>query len=157
MIDPLERLDRAFNPDESEGVILDWIGLRLGLPRPFVTAADAVYFGMAGTMPAGGRPWDQAPFYSLARGIEDVEPVGDATYRKLLKARARRLRGGADRETIEAVLDILFGDGYLDETVTPITMRVDTGDEITFLLASTRTFEKVIPRPAGTEITFTRI
>ena len=85
-------------------------------------------------------------------------PVGDETYRTLLRARARRLRGNADRETVEAVLEILFGDGngYVDETVTPVTLRVTSENTVVWRLASVTLFELLIPRPAGRQVDIVR-
>ena len=71
--DPLEAMGRGLNPNVSEGVLLDWIGLRLALPRPSVATSDAEFFGFDGTESAGGRTFGQAPFRSVRRGIEDVE------------------------------------------------------------------------------------
>ena len=149
IVDPLLILERAMNPDESEGILLDWLGQRIGMPRPFVRAADAEYWGMEGTQADVGQPWEHAPHWSFQRGIEDVEPLGDVTYRLLLKARARRLRGGADRETIEAVLAILFGNGYLDETGSPLRCVVVTDDAVLYRLVADSEFARVIPKPTG--------
>ena len=149
IVTPLLALERAMNPDESSGILLDWIGERIGMPRPFVRSSDAEYFGFRGTVAAGGRTWGHAPFWSLRAHTEDVEPVGDATYRSFLKARARRLRGGANRETQEAVLAILFGNGYLDESTDPIRLVVKTENDIIWGLAAGREFHRVIPVPAG--------
>ena len=150
-INPLRVLERALNPVVSEGILLDWIGARLGLPRPTVASSDAEYFGFHGTEPEGGRTFGQAPFFTTQRGIEQVEPVGDATYRTLILARARRLRGSANRETIEAVLGILFGEGngYINETTDPMSIVVTTQDTIVWRLASDELFELLIPRPVG--------
>ena len=159
IIAPMERAQRGLNPDESTGILLDWIGHRLDMPRPYVLASDAEFFGFEGTEAAGGKPWDQAPFFTQRAGIEQVEPVGDATYRKLLKARARRLRGGANRETIEAVLNILFGNGYLDESTAALTLHITvaTADVVLYALVAGRLKESVIPRPAGREITLAQV
>lgn len=148
----LEKTQRGLNPDEASGILLDWIGQRLNLDRPYVSSSDAEYFGFAGTQASGGRTWGQAPFFTIRAQIEDVVPVGDATYRKLLKARARRLRGGVNRETIEAVLGLLFGNGSLDESdATDLVLRVevDVTDTVLFGLVAGRLLEAVIPRPLG--------
>ena len=73
-------------------------------------------------------------------------------------ARARRLRGGADRETIEAVLAVIWpdGDGYVDESGTTVTLRVTAADDTVWALVSGRLFPKLIPRPAGTAMTMVR-
>ena len=160
VVDVMLEVERGLNPDESEGILLDWLGTRLDFPRPFVTAADAEYFGFDGTETEGGKPWDQAPFWTPQSGIENVEPIGDNTYRLMLKARARRLRGGADRETCEAVLDILFGNGYLDETdLTAPVLRVTVTDSqaVLYNLVSNRHLEAIIPKPAGVPLTLAKL
>ena len=149
IIDPLLLLERGLNPDESSLILLDWIGQRLGFPRPRVASEDAEYWGFEGTRAAGGRTFGQAPFFSVQRGIEQVEPLGDTRYRVLLKARASRLRGGANRENIEQVLQILFGNGYIDEGQTPIRCVVRSPDAVIRSIV-TEQFDRLIPRPAGT-------
>ena len=158
VVDPLLDMSRGLNHVEGEGVLLDWLGGRMGIMRPSVPSSDFTKFGFAGTSAAGGRTFGQAPFFTVARGIESVEPIGDATYRRLLAARARRLRGGADRETIEAVLAVIWpdGDGYVDESVTPVTLRVTAADDTVWGLVSGRLFATLIPRPAGTAMTMVR-
>ena len=124
--DPIQIVDRGLNPEVSTGVLLDWLGARLGLLRPSVALSDIQWFGFAGTGSDLGLPFNQAPFYNRARGIEAVEPLGDSIYSVLLLARARRLRGGADRETYDAILTILFPDGspYVDDTTDPVEIHV---------------------------------
>ena len=149
VVDPLLAMSRGLNHVESEGILLDWIGGRIGLPRPSIPSADFVKFGFDGTMAAGGRTFGQAPFFTVARGVENVEPVGDATYRPLLAGRARRLRGGADRETIEAVLAVIWpdGDGYVDESGATVTLRVTAADDVVWGLVSGRLFAEADPAP----------
>ena len=129
VVDPLLDMSRGLNHVESEGVLLDWLGGRMGIMRPSVPSSDFTKFGFDGTLAAGGRTFGQAPFFTVARGIESVEPIGDVIYRRLLAARARRLRGGADRETIEAVLAVIWpdGDGYVDESVSARDAAGDGG------------------------------
>ena len=86
-----------------------------------------------------------------------MEPLGDATYQLLLTARARRLRGGADRETVEAVLAILFDVGYVDESGDPVTLQVETSNDQLYGLVSGSQFDILIPRPAGRALTMTRL
>ena len=150
IIDPFLIMERALNPDVSSGVILDLIGERLALPRSYISSEDASYFGFEGTATAGGRTFNQAPFFTLKRGVEAVEPIGDSTYRALLKARARRLRGrGANRETLEAVLTVLFGNGYVSESGADIELHTSTTELLIFQLASTKLFDVLFPKPAG--------
>ena len=157
IVAPLLILERAMNPDESRGIVLDWIGQRLGLPRPSVASADAVYWGFDGTFIAGGRSLSQAPFRTRSSILENLEPLGDRLYRLLLKGRARRLRGGADRETIEAVLGIMFGNGYLDESVSPMQSVVSTTDDLLYSLVNDALFAALVPRPAGRPMTMRRV
>ena len=150
VIDPLVIMERALNPDVSSGILLDLIGERLALPRSYIGSEDASYFGFEGTATAGGKTFGQAPFYTLRRGVEAVEPIGDATYRPLLKARARRLRGrGADRETLEAILTVLFGNGYVSESGANVELHTSTTELLVFQLASTKLFDVLFPKPAG--------
>ena len=159
--DPLMEIARGFSPDASSGILLDLIGARIGMPRPFVVAADATYFGFEGTDQSSGpgRTFGQAPFFSRRAEIENVEPLGDKTYRFLLLARARRLRGGSDRETVEAVLAILFARGYAAENTGngTVVISVETDNELLYGLVTGSQQELVIPRTAGIAYTFTRL
>lgn len=159
IVDPLVLLDRAFNPDAASGVLLDWLGTRIGMPRPYVRSSDARYFGFGGTEPAGGRTFGQAPFFTTRALIEDVEPVNDQVYRPLIRARARRLRGGANRETLEAILAILWpdGGGFLNESGSVLGLTVNAPDrDLLFELASGSQFERLFPRPGGRAMVLVR-
>ena len=159
IVAPLLIMERAMNPDESEGVLLDWLGQRVGLPRPYINLQTKNYLGLEGTMADVGLPLDQAPYITTQTRIENVEPISDVHYRLMLKGRARRLRGGADRETLEAVLNIVFGNGYLDESVTPMECVVSTSAGspgrliLVVLFTQSAVFERVVPRPAGRAMT----
>ena len=54
--DVLKYLDTTLNIDLAAGVWLDYLGRRLGFPRPFVSDAGIVYFGFEGS----GVGFDQA-------------------------------------------------------------------------------------------------
>ena len=107
---PLNRMSRPINPDISTGVLLDWIGLRLGLVRPRVRSQDFDWLGFEGSEERG---FDQAPFFSLQADIEGSVPINDVNYARLLKARALFLRSRADRTSIERILNVLFDQGYI--------------------------------------------
>ena len=107
---PLNRMARPINPDVSTGVLLDWIGLRLGLIRPRVRSQDFDWLGFEGSEERG---FDQAPFFSLQADIEGSVPINDGNYARLLKARALFLRSRADRTSIERILNVLFDQGYI--------------------------------------------
>ena len=91
MVTPLTVLSRALSTDEGEGILLDWLGARLGFPRPTLPSASVRVFGFRGS---DGVGFNQAPFTSRRLRLEAVEPLSDTRYRPLLRARARRLRGG---------------------------------------------------------------
>ena len=159
VIDILTELGRGFSPVESEGILLDWIGLRLGLLRPYVRSSDATYFGFAGTMAEGGRTFGQAPFLTRRAFIEDVAPIGDITYRVLLRARARRLRGGSDRKTLLAVLDVLSTRAYAEEDFTTDTVAISmlpVSDPV-YNLATDTLRTLLIPMTPGIGYTFTKL
>lgn len=145
----------SINPDSVSGILLDWIGSRVGISRPSVASADAEYWGFEGTASDAGKPWNQAPYFTREQGIEQVEPVGDRVYRLLIKARARGLRGGANRETVESVMAILFGNGYVTEGENEVV--VSTTDEVLYRLVSGRLFDLLIPRPAGVSLSIRRV
>ena len=107
---PLNRMARPINPDVSTGVVLDWIGLRLGLIRPRVRSQESNWLGFEGSEERG---FDQAPFFSLQADIEGSVPINDGNYARLLKARALFLRSRADRTSIERILNVLFDQGYI--------------------------------------------
>ena len=107
---PLNRMAQPINPDVSTGVILDWIGLRLGLIRPRVRSEEFNWLGFEGSEERG---FDQAPFFSLQADIQGSVPINDGNYVRLLKARALFLRSRADRTSIERILNVLFDQGYV--------------------------------------------
>ncbi|MCY3554994.1 MAG: DUF2612 domain-containing protein [Gemmatimonadetes bacterium] len=158
----LERLDRGGNPEESSGPLLDWMGHRLGIQRPIVSTGE--YLGYEGTDPEGGNPFNQEEYYDDLPAINQVAPLSDEVFRPILKARARRLRGGADRETIEAILELLFpdGGGYVDESsaisdgTSAVQLVVSAEDNTLYRLVSDDLFHLLIPRPAGVAVEFMR-
>ena len=113
LVNPLLEMARAINPDVARDSLLDWLGFRLGYNRPRVPAGKDEAFGFTG--PTRARGWDQAPFETVDTRFGSVQPIGDVAFSKLLKGRARRLRGGATREDIESIAITIFGNGYLIE------------------------------------------
>ena len=67
----------------AEGVWLDYLGIRLGLPRPQVEA-DRRVFGFA----PQNVGFNQGPFASLEKNTGGKAGIGDSLYRKLLYGRA---------------------------------------------------------------------
>lgn len=159
IVAPLLRADRGLNPDESEGFLLDLIGVRIGITRPYVQASGVTYLGFDGTESAGGRPFGLAPLFTRRAAIEQVVPVGDVAFRAMLKGRALFLRSTATREDIEAIANRMFGanTSYLDESVDPIEVVIDSDDTLLFGLVDRAAYRPLlIPRPAGTTIVLRR-
>ena len=80
---PRATLDRMRSLDSAFGVYLDYLGERLGVPRPEVlTNSQALArFDVTGT------GFNQGRFTALG-GLEEREPLDDTHYRALLRARA---------------------------------------------------------------------
>ena len=78
-----EGFHRGQNVDLAEGVWLDWLGLRLGIPRPWLVVSDTDVFSVRGP----GRGFDQAPIQSARLPLRNTFPIEDPLYRKLIKAR----------------------------------------------------------------------
>ena len=113
IVDPLLEMARAMNPNVARDALLDWLGFRLGYRRPRVPAGKDEAFGFDG--PTRARGWNQAPFETIDERFGSIQPIGDVSFSRLLRGRARRLRGGATREDIEAIAITIFGNGYLIE------------------------------------------
>lgn len=103
LIEPLAILDRAMSPEIAEGALLDWLGQRLGFPRPQVIVGPR--FGFDGA----GETFDHAPFATDRRDLQEIGGIGDDYYQRLLAARALYLRSHATAEDIEAILGEVFG------------------------------------------------
>lgn len=107
----LELFDRASNPHEIDGILLDWLARRIGLIRPRVRSLQQEFFGLAGTDTSGGRTLDQAPFYTELEFAQAYEPIQDTTFRCLIFARMRKLHGDIGRTAWNECLKHLQGGG----------------------------------------------
>ena len=129
VVDLLEEIDRSMNPEETQRVLLDWVGIRMGLVRPRVMDSSRTYFGLEGTAPQG-RPLSQAPFYSADPALAVFSPIPDSTYRCVLFARARKLHGDVGQEAWTACLNALTqvsGQAYIG-TVKDFRVTIVTED-----------------------------
>ena len=145
LLDPATYLGRALNPNEIDGVWLDYLGARLGFTRPLIAFAQTDFFGFDGA----GLGFDQAPLESALTVYEVKQGVGDNWYRSMLRARARYIRSGVGRDDLEAVLAVLFDE---PATITPGTRSVeinvaDSRDRYAGIVREHR--EQLIPRAAG--------
>ena len=97
MVDPLCDIHDQRVIDNADGVFLDYIGQRLGLPRAYYLQGTAVdpsdFFGYEGV----GESFDQAPFRPAQDFIvpEGSEPQSDGEYREDLRVRGCLINLGA--------------------------------------------------------------
>ena len=118
----------AQNLNLAEGVWLDAIGLRLGVPRPWLLTTATDLFSVRGP----GRGYDQAPIQSADHPIENAFPIPDLLYRRLL--RARRVAIFTRGTLAEFTRSVQYIDG--DATVAEsgglhVTVTSDASEEIT--------------------------
>ena len=95
---PLRDLEQQLLIDSARGVWLDFLGARLGLPRP-TTLIPRTYFGFGPAIDPGNAPtavtppvlragFNQAPFFTTRDlGGHAVEAIADSVYRQCLRAR----------------------------------------------------------------------
>ena len=143
---PLAVLERMRRLATAEGVWLDYIGARLGLPRPSTTqGATDPRFGFD----SAGVGFDQAPFAGADVNAARA-PLGDTAYRGLLQARARTvLADGTETAFRQAVEEI-------DPTATVLDRRDMTARVVTetpWLLQLADDLG-ALPRPAGVEVEY---
>ena len=159
--DILQTMDRANNVRVSDGVLLDWIGIRLGIIRPRVASRNAIYFGLEGTEGDGGRPLNQAPFFTRNLAVRAQEPVGDETFRCVITARARRLFGDVGMDAWDDCLRLLFEQGgnaaitSVGAMAVTVTMTRPAQDIADILSTGYRDF--VLPTIPGVDYTLTTV
>lgn len=126
----LRQVEQVRLPDQASGVWLDYIGRRLGLPRPSTTdrATDRRFgFDDAGTA------FGVAPFRGDAAN-DARYPLSDIIYRRMLKARALTLFGDGTLATYRsAVLAMDPGASVRDNR--NMTVRVVTSQRWVLELA----------------------
>ena len=122
--------------ERAEGVWLDAIGVRLGLPRPSSTrGASDPRFGFDDA----GTGFDQAPFSGSEENAARA-PIGDELYRKLLRARSFALQStGKPRDFRNAVLAVDPSASVQDKhnmtvrVVTSLGWQIELADEVSAL------------------------
>ena len=105
-MDTLTRLDEQRGWSGARGVYLDYIGERIGVPRPSVEAMDySETFGFD----SAGKGWDQVRM--RGRGTTELRVgLGDEWYAFLLEARAEAMRSGTSLADLERVAGVLGGE-----------------------------------------------
>ena len=144
---PLARLDAMRSLDEAEGIYLDYLGDRLGVSRPFVlsSAETLARFDQTDT------GFEQGRFSALA-SLESREPLNDADYRKMLKARAEYdERSGAGTQ---AVMQRALR--HIDDSAVVIDNHDMTFTVVALNHALIRLADErgALPRPAGVRMLF---
>ena len=153
---PLDILDEALDLDNVEGILLDYIGIRLGFTRPTVTAAGE-FFGFDTGQTDNNFGWNQRPFFTSIEVLQTKTPVSDDIYRTLLKARGRFIRSSPTYEDVEAILDILYGEGNwsITESTTGLSFVIRYSSSANSVIVSIVDANKqfLIPRAAGVACT----
>ena len=155
-IEPLDILNDALDLDNVEGILLDYIGIRLGFTRPTVTAAGE-FFGFDTGQTDNNFGWNQRPFFTSIEVLQTKTPVSDDIYRTLLKARGRFIRSSPTYEDVEAILDILYGEGNwsITESTTGLSFVIRYSSSANSVIVSIVEANKqfLIPRSAGVACT----
>ena len=125
ILQPLNKLREMQNIDMVVGIWLDRMADRVGVTRPNIPATSVSRFGFDDA----GVGFGQAPFATTLAALEAREPMGDPSFRKLLKARAKQIRTDgtlgaylAAAKELEASVTVV--DNY-DMTVTVTTTDED--------------------------------
>ena len=146
---PRATLDRMRSLDTAVGVYLDYLGERLGVPRPQVQSSSEVLarFDQTGTGFEHGR------FASLAQ-LEALEPLDDARYRALLKARAEY-----DERSGSCTLDVMTRAAQHVDAQAVVTDNYNMTVTVTTSLTADMQRARdtgALPRPAGVGVTVTQ-
>ena len=148
LVEPLQTLEDMRNIDLAEGVWLDYIGERLGFPRPYVSTPGVEYFDLA---PSSGVGFDQAPFRSTLVDVFNLTPVVDGVYRDCLRVWAGNLLHDGTIPVMNQAVRRVFPAAYYTDGL---------DGTLTLTIATTLTVSKqvmtdfdVYPRPAGIALT----
>ena len=133
--------------DQAYGIWLDWLGIRLGIARPSITASalDSTFgFDLAGV------GFDQERFGDVW-ALETKTPLGDGDYRRLIRARGWYDYADATlywlRMAAREIDPLVEITDNLD-----MTISIETGNFLLMDLA--RDFD-CLPIPAGVSVTIT--
>ena len=153
VVEVLRYLEDAGSVETAQGVWLDYIGERLGIPRPFIPATGITWFGFDDA----GATFGGASLRSDLAGLTVLAPLGDACYRDLMRARVVLLNpdthANGSKPLMEAALVAggIIGtvhdnqDGTADVVLTDLPMA-------TVMLPLWR---EVLKGPAGIDFTVT--
>ena len=99
VLNPVKSLRSMARLEEATGYWLDQVGLRLGVPRPWVDVPNMGAFGLDDA----GVGFDQGRLRQ-AVGLQPKTPIGDELYRRLLQARCWTLIGIGNSAYMEAAV-----------------------------------------------------
>ena len=143
-----EEVDLMRDIDHSEGVWLDYLGVRVGIRRPATAdpSADS-RFGYDTVAQATG--FDQSPFRGDAAN-DAVYPLPDAIYRRFIKSRATLVIGDGSFQTFLKALS------FIDPAATAedrrdMTIRIVADNQDILELADE---VGALPRSAGVMLSF---
>lgn len=167
--DAIVSMELLRNIDTAEGDGLDIIGEIVGQPRELwgVVALDffALHNGTGGTASEGFGDATDASAGLRFRSINEAEAanrdLGDAEYRRLIRAKSIRNRSQARPEDIIASIQAVLGETtpvvltIASSAITATVQRILSSEELALLNAETgiRGQIPVIPRPAGIPLT----
>lgn len=99
IVEPTEAIQAQRSLETAEGVYLDRIGDLLGCPRPALAVASdqSDVFGYDGA----GVGFDQGRMADESGFGDPVEPIADAIYRPMLRARRTTILGDGSVESLE--------------------------------------------------------
>ena len=125
----LEYLERQTDIDTADGIWLDFIGFKVGFPRPLTDAANIPQFGFED---ADGDPasdprslgFDQAPLDTIQEHLVDRAPFGDDLYRKFIKLRLVLLLGNMSIPHIQTAVRQVAPNASVEERE-PSAIRIN--------------------------------
>ncbi len=121
LVKPLSDLEARLRIETADGVWLDGIGERMGLPRPATDLGNFAFFGFDGS---GGVGFDQGLFATVVEALSPRVPVGDAYYRSLLQMRSELLLADGTVPRLESAASRVFpGTVYNDNGDMTATVR----------------------------------
>ena len=138
--------------DGAEGVWLDYIGRRLGFPRPRTDLTGITRFGFSG---GDGVGFDQAPF---ATAFGYIPQVGhsDAVYRLCLRVWIGVILGnGTIDDMNQAVRQVFPAAYYLDNDDGTLDLVTGATSAVAVAARDVLVDHDAFPRPAGIALTVT--
>ena len=134
--------------DTSEGVWLDYLGIRLGIRRPATTdPASDPRFGFTG--PTQSRGFDQAPFSGDTEN-EAVYPLPDSVFSRFVKSRAVLVLGDGTVQTFTRAVKFI-DPGAAVQDRRDMSVRIITSLQPILELADS---SGALPRTAGVRIEY---